>query len=391
MTRLSVLHFYPERITWIGIFVLGFGLFLVFPSLFLMQTIDSPYIAYKTKRFEKQLESYDFSLGLKDDPPILPLPDLNGEMAFSFDPPRPDQETSGKRLMVRLQKSGEMKKVFLPCRLDLAYDGKILVFSGENSPLWVELSLSENGLIESQASIRAMDEIETTVRLDRIQAGESPVQSIHEFSGSSPFRILAESKWWGKDQFHPNTSGERIEFPDGPLLEIHPGNWLVFREGRWEKSSEIDSELPIAHIQVNTPNGLILEGWDSNGHVRLNVPYAVGPPFKIKAEELFTSVRFRSEKQISCTMDKQCLVLKVSDWVLKTGSRWKVLRKQEDKDAYFNGELLGELFVFDQITQRQGKKLVLGRLFNLGRTQMKNIELAATGNRKNHGNRRGKV
>ena len=142
---------------------------------------------------------------------------------------------------------------------------------------------------------------------------------------------------------------------------------------------------------MNTPTGLILEGWDSNGHVRLNVPYAALPPSKIKAEDLFTSVRFRSEKQISCMMDKQCLVLKVSDWVLKTTSRWKVLRKQEEKDAYFRGELLGELFVFDQISQRQGQKLVLGRLFNPRRTQMEKIELAATGNRKNHGNQRGKI
>ena len=391
MARLSALHFYPERITWIGLFVLGFGFFLVFSSLFLMPTVESPYIAYKTRHFEKQPEPYEFSLGLNDQPPMLPLPDLNGAMTFSFDPLRPDQVTGGKRLMVRIQKSAETRKVFLPCRLDLAYDGKILVFAKDSSPLWVELSLSERDLIESQAFIRTVDGDKIAVGIDRFQAGESPVQSIHEFPEESPYRILAGSKWWGKDKFHPDTSGERIEFPNGPLLELNSKEWLVFREGKWEKSLKVDSELPIAHIQLNTPTGLILEGWDSNGHVRLNVPYAALPPSKIKAEDLFTSVRFRSEKQISCMMDKQCLVLKVSDWVLKTTSRWKVLRKQEEKDAYFRGELLGELFVFDQISQRQGQKLVLGRLFNPRRTQMEKIELAATGNRKNHGNQRGKI
>lgn len=390
MSRLSALHFYPERIVWIGLCVLGFGLFLVFPSLFLMEAIESPYIVHKSRAPVKRAQFSAFSLGLSDQAPVLPLPDLKGAMTFSFDPPRPDQANGGKRLMVRIQNSLEARKVFLPCRLDLAFIGKTLVFAGENSPLWIELSLNDQDMIENQVFVRTVDGDQVIAGNFLIKAGETPIQSAHELSMDAPFRALAECKWWGKDQFRIDSSGERLEFSTGNLLELKTEDWLVFQDGVWQKLKTLDKELPIARIQLNAHNALILEGWDSNGHVRLNVPLAMGPPLKFKPEELFSSVRVRSEKQISCMMEKQCLVLKLSDWVLKAGPRWKVLRKKEDKDAYLNGQILGELFVLDQIAQKQGQKVIQGRLFNQGKTQMQNVELAATGNRKNSTNRRGK-
>jgi hypothetical protein len=81
-------------------------------------------------------------------------------------------------------------------------------------------------------------------------------------------------------------------------------------------------------------------------------------------------------------LEKHCMVLKAGDWVLKSANRWKILRKSQEREAYLNGKLAGELFVFDQIQSKQGQKMMHGRLFNSGRTQMIAIEMAAQSTRK---------
>ena len=75
-------------------------------------------------------------------------------------------------------------------------------------------------------------------------------------------------------------------------------------------------------------------------------------------------------------MEKQCLILRASDWVLKTNGRWKVLRKKEEKEAYLGGKTLGELFLFEKIESKQGQKTVVGYLFNPEKSSMLPIELA---------------
>lgn len=92
-------------------------------------------------------------------------------------------------------------------------------------------------------------------------------------------------------------------------------------------------------------------------------------------------------------LEKQCMVLKTGDWVFKTGGRWKILRKEQEREAYLNGKLFGELFVFEQIHAKQGQKMIQGRLFNSGRTQAVAIEMAAQSTRKagEKGPRRGRA
>ncbi len=385
MTRLGLFHFYPERIVWIGAAVVGLGFFLALPLLFLLYNGNSPFLILNGKKeIAHGIAPYSFSLGLNGDNPALPIPDLQGEMTFSFDPPRPSGTIAGKRLLVRVKKSSESKRVLLPCRLDLEFQRDRLVFAKEKSPFWMDLSLTADGEIEGRGYV-ASEEVGKIEAGRFVVAGQDcPIQSAQEFAEGAPFRLLAEAKWWGKDQFRE--SGERLEMAD--LVELNEGDWLVWKRERWEKAAAPDPDLPIAHIQSCLGKCLVLEGWDSEGHIRISFNPAAGTPFKVKGEELFSAIRIRSEKQISCMLEKQCMVLKTGDWILKAGGRWKVLRKEQEREAFLNGKVFGELFVFDQIAQKQGQKVVQGRLFNPGRTQMVPIEIAAQTMRK--GRERGK-
>ncbi len=395
MARQSVLHFFPERIAWMGLGILGLGFILVLPFIGVRNGVDSPSLITRERREKNgHVLSYTFSLDLKDQAPGLSIPDLQEEVTFSFDPPRPDGGVAGKNVLVRMKQTGESKRVVLPCRLDLEFRGDRLTFSKEESLFWIELSEKEGGQIEAQTFITTLDGKNIDAGTFVASGQDCPVQRAQEFSEGSPFRLLAEGRWWGRDQFRPfGESGERLEIGQPPYLEIREGDWLVWKEEHWEKSETPEKDLPIAHIQSISPKELTLEAWDSNGHTRIALSSAITVPFKMKGEELFTSLRVRSEKQISCMLEKQCMVLKTGDWVLKTGGRWKILRKKDERDAFLNGKLFGELFILDHISQKQGQKMIQGRLFNPGRTQMAPIEMAAQSARKTgeKGLKRGKA
>lgn len=405
MARQSVLHFFPERIAWIGAGVLALGFLLSLPFVWKIHGVDpSSLVSIERKEKKGAAAPYTFHLGLSGDSPGLSIPKLQGEMIFSFDPPRPDGtneviEKVGKRLLVRMKDNGESKRVILPCRLDLEFQGERLKFAKNTSPFWVDL-VEADGKIEGKGFITALDGTQIDAGSFIVSCQECPIQGAQEFTTEgAPFRVLAEARWWGRDQFRPTPeSGERLEIGTSELLEIREGDWLIWKEGRWQKKGILDpaqkgdSEMPIAHIQSVSAKGLILEGWGSEGHTRISLMTAVGPPFKIKGEDLFSSIRIRSEKQISCMLEKQCMVLKTGDWVLKTGGRWKILRKKDEKDAFLNGKLFGELFILEQISQKQGQKMIQGRLFNPGRTQVVSIEMTAQSARKmgEKGSRKGR-
>jgi hypothetical protein len=324
----------------------------------------------------------DFSLTLNEKTLGFTIPNLEEEITFSFDPPRPNGMVNQNRLLVRIKKTGESKRVELPCRLNMEFQRGFLAFAKNSSLFWVDLTLSGDEIL-GKVSL-------TTPDGNLLQAGgfttlgqPCPLQTSSEFVEGSPFKLLSEAKWWGRDLFRKaDETGERVEILSQDLLEIREEDWLVWQEGKWQKNKAPDPELPIAHIQASTGRELILEGWGPEGHTRLALAASSLPPFKVKAEELFSSIRIRSEKQISCILEKQCLILKMGDWVLKSGGRWKILRKKDERDAFLNGKLFGELFILEQIAQKQGQKVVQGRLFNPSRTQVVSLEIAAHSARK---------
>lgn len=382
MIKMGALHFHPERIAWIGAALLGAGFLCSLPAMWMLVFGESPATYLRSAGFsETHKAPLTFSLSLNDKGPILPIPELHGEMTFSFDPPRPIGMVGEKRLLVRMKKSASSRKVSLPCRLDLEFQGNQLVFANHPSSFWIELVAGGGEQIIGKAYIASLDGETISAGNFSAVGQECPIQQAQEFAPASPFRVLAEARWWGRDQFRdPKECGERIEV--GELLEVKENEWLVWKDQKWQKSALVEKEGPIAHVQSQSGKTLVLEGWDSDGHVRIALNGAEVSPFKVRGEDLLGSIRVRSEKQISCMLEKQCMVLKTGDWVLKTSGRWKVLRKKEERDAFQNGKLFGELFVFEQISQKQGQKMVLGRLFNPGRTQVLPIEVVAQSGRK---------
>ena len=411
------LIFHPQRILWLGALQLGVVSLFGLPFLLYFPVKSSGFITLDRKE-EAPLCLPSFSFGMQRQGFSLPIPDLENEILFLLDPLRPEAEGGGaerqQQLRVHLPRSGASKRAALPARVDLQFVNGRLSFSSEPSSFWLELASPSpspsprqgQGQGPEPGQIQQQGEAQIEVRLfteeggsGKIAAGrfsafpkESPLRPAHDFPEGSPFRALAEARSWGpdlvKDLFlygspHErcgDSPPERIEIGSPPyFLGAKLGEWMVWEEGRWKlsESAKDRSNRPIARIVSNGRRNLTVEGWDSEGHIRLLIPFFSGTPFKARPEDLFSAVRIRSEKQISCMLEKQCLVLKPGDWVLKVGNRWKILRKKQERESFLNQEMEGELFVFEQIVQKLGQKVIQGRLFNAGRSQAAPIEIPA--------------
>ena len=386
MSRPVFYPFYPERILWMGAAVLGIG--LAIGGAFLFFCIhSSPFslfsVAAKKNELVDEGKILSFSFDLKEVPIALSLPRLQPEISFSADLPRPDRSLGLESLFLRLNQSAESKRVALPCRIDLQFNGGKLVFAEHQSPFWLELTeLAEDrvqGVVWVETSSHGKVEAERFAA--SLQA--SPLRTPQEFPKRSPFQILGEARWLGHDVFAEKYGGQQtLRIGMGSqanlhVLDLKEKEWIVWKEDRWVKGALDEKPLAIARIESSNSKALILEGWEDDTYIRVALAAGVPSPFKIRGEDIFNSIRVRSEKQISCMMDKQCLILKTGDWVMKTNGRWKILRKKEEKEAYQSGKTSGELFVFEKIESKLNQKFMSGFLFNAEKSQVIPIDLPA--------------
>ena len=302
-------------------------------------------------------------------------------LSFSLDPPRPDSTTWGSCFLVRLNQSKQFKRVEVPAILELEFgaSGTLQFALNPERRFWLDLHLGAAGALEASLFYRTPSGELVPQKSWVVTAQETPIQLAEEFPIDSPFRELGESRWWGSDLFlekyEMGEACQRLEI--GPiaqarLIDVKEGGWIGFKENQWRAIPQLEEAkgLPIARIKNKTPEGLEIEGWEGMSHIRLKLQPMPLVPLKIRAEELFTQLRIRSEKQISCAIEKQCLILKTGDWVIKADQRWKILRKKEEKDAYVRGEIQGDLFVFDRIETKGTGKTICGHYFSAGRTHI---------------------
>lgn len=385
MPRRDFYPFYPQRILWTGAAVLGGG-FATVVAFFVFWIDSSPLSAAPLAKknmggnVEKRLS---FSLNLKEAPVSFPIPRLEPEMTFSFDSLRPDRSMRNSDLFIRLKQSGQSKRISLPCHIGLQFNGGKLCFRETASPFWLELTGIPEERIQATVWIENASKESTEVERFITSPQASPLLGPQEFAEGSPFRVLGEAKWLGHDVFSEKYEGKQTllvsvgAHPNAQIFDLREKEWIIWQDGRWIKGPLDGKASGIARIETVDSRSLTLEGWDEETHIRLSLPYVSPSLFKMRGEDLFNSIRVRSEKQISCMIEKQCLILRAGDWVLKWGGRWKILRKKEEKDAYRSGKIKGELFVFEKIEVKQGQKCVSGFLFNAEKSQVIPIDLPA--------------
>lgn len=308
------------------------------------------------------------------------LPRIKDEIFLSMEPPRPGS-FSPSTLKVKLRGSEQERRVLLgegAQRLDLCYseEGQ-LEFASEPSLFWAEVFLVSSEEVKVSVFVRSGQE----------ERRESFLSTFSEaFSTSlpeeSPLKMVAAARWVGQNLFEKTYRSSSLFLVElaGERLSLRPSEVLVFQGGRWQRGDGKES-VCVARIKRILLNSLEWEGWDRDRYYRFQLPL-LGEPH-LHEGEFLSNVRIRSSKQISCAIDKQCLILKAGDFALKQNGTWKVLRKAVDRDAFVDGRLKGDLFVFDRIDEKGGGNVVVGHLFRSGCTQMQRIEVAIQQRKRN--------
>jgi len=310
--------------------------------------------------------------------PEFPTPTALTQLLFSMDPPRPSSIAQRPIIRVQFAEGKEQRSVSTPARIGLEWDERGALRPGSSPELfWLQVESptavslhykAPSGEIISPASWEPMMQ-------------ETPLRTAETFDATSPFQELAQAKF-GTDvlaEKYGSAATYRLEAGTSSF-PVKPDEWLVFRDKRWQPIAQLDEagNLPIARLKI----GLEFEGWDGSSYVRFRPQAHNLQPLRIRGDELFSQLRVRSEKQVSCMLDKQCLVLRPGDWVLKTENRWKIVRRAEEKTKLLEGTLSGDLFVLDRVEARGPTKSISGQYIAANRLQSVPIEKSVTATRK---------
>jgi len=198
------------------------------------------------------------------------------------------------------------------------------------------------------------------------------------------FKMLKSSKWWGIDHFlnihnkeEINSQKERLEI-DTDILFLEEKDILIFKDGKWKIAflNENTLNYPIARIKNIDAKAIEIEAWDISGNNKYSffIFSNSKTPFLTKSDQFITQIKKRTNTHISCMLDKQRLVLKEKDMLIKKDNRWKLLKRDVILDDIKNEEL----FYFDKIEDRNSKRFLIGYLFNSMRTNYQKIEVPIT-------------
>ncbi len=330
-------------------------------------------------------------LGLASSLRLIDVDDLKGRMECFLEPQIPWGRADKKWMQIVLLGTKEKKRLELPGSVGFAFDFEgNLRLSSQKQPFWIEFKQGSGTVLEGKVSIQT-DEIRSetfSLPMKKMEA-----ISFEEAGDDSPFKALSSAFWLGKDlvceKYRTNRDiYDRIIIPNRDQIvdyECRPSDFLIYSSGQWGKWSvegPLQSTLPILRVEGIESNRILFEGWDEQGYHRFFLPKGAKPSCSLKPEELFHSIRLRSEKQISCLLEKQALILRCGDWVCKEKGRWRILRREEDKQKVYSGKIVGELFVFEKIMMKQNKQFLQGTFFNKEKASSISVEVPILSNGK---------
>lgn len=309
---------------------------------------------------------------------------------------RPDIEPKDAKILISLKNGKEQLNLSNGriVYLKESEQGKGLQSSEDATGLWAKPILLENGAVLIEAGRKLISK-------EGGQTGEEKGQFIVAEQGGVPSRYnpanqpfakeLKSGRCFPYDLFIQKYGGREynswrekavIELSHGDLTYacfVSLGDYLLYDEGEWRlcASQELKADRPVAQVKAISGKAIDIEVWDETGFcpLQFKIELEKTGPSPFKSELMPSAIRLRSGTQVSCAFGKRRVILKQGDWLLKTSTGWKNLRRTEEIEQYLDHRLKGELFIFDAIEKEQGRFVMKGHLFDETRTQMQVLSL----------------
>lgn len=302
---------------------------------------------------------------------------------------RPDVSSPDAQLLVSFKVSKEQlvipnaKTVFLK---EMA-QGKGLAISDEETALWIKPILLDNGTVLVDAG-RKLYSGEGGFSEEKGQFYLTPQGGVPSYFNSSqePFiKELKTAEFYAQDLLVQKYGGnEYASWRNKGIIElvsatqtyacfVSAGEYLAYIDGEWRvvPFDALPSAKPIARVKTLSARAIELEIWDSAGFYpigwKLGESQKIGR-IQLRPEAMPAKARMRNASQVSCALGKRRMILRQGDWLLKTATGWRNLRRLDEVERYLEHRLKGELLIFDGIENEQGRFLMKGHLFDETRT-----------------------
>jgi hypothetical protein len=350
-------------------------------------------------------------LTLQQVPPVMQLPDLKQQLIYYGKNGRPDAQTLHTLLHFSLN-GGNKTVVSIPPgeKLYLVYDRKTTPgrynFSPQNekSSLWIEGMPVDNNEVQIHVTMEN-EKGEKILEPENYAQFQLPEKEFIRYAGTSweigTFRVdgtlLARqrARWYGPDRFLENHGGEeyqqnlgkqRIDFGENDDLYsvfVKTGDCLIWDQNCWKAVTPGEKSLahPLLVVKKIDERLMTFELWDveGKGKISLNLiksteSWAVQNSQTL--QHMFKFVGARTKTQCIFEINRERMILKPSDWLLLTPKGWKKLSTEEEIENYVKRKISGTLFVFEEISRKDGRQIILGTLYSPTRNDSHPIELA---------------
>ena len=305
---------------------------------------------------------------------------------------RPDAVQKEAKILLRLKDGMQMtacngKQFFLQERTE----GKGLTFSEGETALWVKPILLDNGNVLMEAGRRMISKEGEVLGEEKGEYVVSLIKGAPQDKSLIALEELKLARCIGHDALILKYGGKeyaswrdkvKIEF----ILEgrsyacfVGKGDVLQYKENEWRvtPAQAVDKRLPMARVVIAVAKAVEIEGWDESGFFSVHTKIASAPAGQpLNNQELLpTGLRLRSSTQVSCLFGKKRLVIKKGDWLVRTQTGMRNLKRAQEIEDYLFHRLKGELFIFDGIEKQQGKTLLQGHLFDCMRLQATSVTI----------------
>ncbi len=357
--------------------------------------------------FRGKEDSYNFTQSscfhLKKYPMKWQLPDLRSLIISYGISCRPDAPKNKQQIALGIRGYNQIVYIPLGQKAYLKADTRALgrfVFSEQNSPtsLWIAPEL-QNGVTAAQVQMKDSDgKIVSTpeeVSSFVIQEGDLPaapnvLQGWTIGSERVDCSLLAKqkAKWVGQDQFLSRFGGkeyaftvgrERIEFGEEGARFVcfaKEGDLFFFDNERWQPVKEVSASQgkPLLEVKKVGESAILFTLWNEDGTYKIPLELHRSPEGMAFANPLeIKLVGAKSQKDWLAEYESKRFPLRVDDWVLLKDGHIEKVTKTEQIDAYIEGNLRGEMIVFEGV-KRQGRELCLsGVRFNDNKTQYTDV------------------
>lgn len=219
-------------------------------------------------------------------------------------------------------------------------------------------------------------------------------KSLDQINPHSKIAKLLQIQWIGQDLFQkkflPICLDYRLSMKPGLVQSVTKDEFICLKNDVFsvEKTPLKDSDLvaEVAAIDEKTIQLLVF----TKDEVAKILIQPSSLAFKPQNADFITSIRIRSENQVSCFIDKQPFVLKTGDIVFKKDAKWKALRTTDEKQSLMTGVVDAEVFVFDRIESKNSTQYMCGYFFNKNHSEKIFLEMPSVDKKKSSKLDRGK-